>query len=58
LCGLSDCAGDLDADGLVGIDDLLALLGWFGTSNGDVDCDGISNINDLLVLIGNWGPCN
>ena len=58
LCGLSDCAGDLDADGLVGIDDLLALLDGFGTSDGDVDCDGISNINDLLVLIGNWGPCN
>ncbi len=58
LCGLSDCAGDLDADGLVGIDDLLALLDGFGTSDGDVDCDGISDINDLLVLIGNWGPCN
>jgi hypothetical protein len=57
-CNFPNCAGDFDGDGLVDIDDLLALLGGFGTSDSDVDCDGISDINDLLVLIGNWGPCN
>ena len=58
LCNFPNCAGDFNVDGLVGVDDLLALLDGFGTSDGDVDCDGISDINDLLVLIGNWGPCN
>jgi hypothetical protein len=58
LCNFPNCAGDFNVDGLVGVDDLLAFLDGFGTSDGDVDCDGISDINDLLVLIGNWGPCN
>jgi hypothetical protein len=60
LCNFpnSNCAGDFNDDGLVGVDDLLVWLDGFGTSDGDVDCDGISDINDLLVLIGNWGPCN
>ena len=49
-----DCA---DGDGLVGITDLLQLIGnWGGTGPCDIDGGGIG-ITDLLGLIANWGPC-
>jgi hypothetical protein len=51
---------DLDADGIVGISDLLALLPAWGTSAtcaADIDSDGVVGIGDLLVLLGSWGPC-
>ncbi|MAT81367.1 MAG: hypothetical protein CMJ29_06940 [Phycisphaerae bacterium] len=49
-------AGDLDNDGVVGIDDLLALLAVFGDNDGegDLDGDGITGVDDILVLLGNW----
>ncbi len=54
------CAADLDADGIVGIVDLLALLAAWGTDvNGppDFDGDGTVGITDLLELLAHWGPC-
>ncbi|MCH7720507.1 MAG: hypothetical protein IH988_05885 [Planctomycetes bacterium] len=54
------CPGDLDADGSVGILDLLALLAAWGTDPGgppDFDGDGNVGILDLLTLFAAWGPC-
>ena len=49
--------GDLDADGIVGILDFLALLAMWGQGNvaADLDMDGMVGINDFLLLLANWG---
>ncbi len=52
--------GDLDADGAIGISDLLLLLGAWGACEGppcpgDLDGDGAVGIADLLSLLANWG---
>ena len=49
-----------DADGSVGIFDLLALLDGWGPNPGhpaDLDNDGTVGILDLLTLLDAWGPC-
>ncbi len=48
--------GDLDADGIVGILDFLALLSMWGQSNvaADLDMNGTVGINDFLLLLANW----
>ncbi len=54
------CPWDLDADGTVGILDLLALLAAWGTDPvgpPDFDGDGVVGILDLLTLLANWGRC-
>ena len=55
------CPGDFDGTGDVGIDDLLTMLGEFGSCSkncqGDVDGDNDVDIDDLLALIGVFGPC-
>jgi hypothetical protein len=55
------CPGDFDGTGSVGIDDLLTLLGEFGscTENcqGDMDGDNDVDIDDMLALISVFGPC-
>ena len=53
------CTGDIDGNGLVGIDDLLALLNYWGMVNSvtDLNEDGFTDIKDLLILIGAWGFC-
>jgi YVTN family beta-propeller protein len=50
--------GDIDADGDVDIDDLLLLLGVWGTGDPDADLDGDGEVGvtDLLVLLGAWTP--
>ena len=57
----ASCPGDFDSTGDVGIDDLLTLLGEFGscTENcqSDIDSDNDVDIDDMLALIGVWGPC-
>ena len=58
--GFPDCPWDLDGDGVVGIGDLLALLGAWGTNPGgppDFNGDGTVGIFDFLALLANWGPC-
>jgi rhodanese-related sulfurtransferase/plastocyanin len=57
-CASSSCSEDLDGDGLVNVNDLLAILSAFGsdgTGGGDVDDDGIVNVNDLLQLLSAFG---
>ncbi len=54
--------GDLDGDGLVGVSDLLVMLGAWGPCGGtcrpsctaDVDGDCQVGVTDLLVLLANW----
>jgi hypothetical protein len=52
---------DIDGDGIVGINDFLALLGAWGpcpappeACPADLDNDGYVRITDFLLLLGNW----
>lgn len=54
--------GDVNHDGLVNVDDLLAVINDWGpcpqpprTCPADVNGDGAVNVNDLLIVINNWG---
>jgi len=53
------CDEDIDADGMVGSTDLLALLAAWGTDDAfaDVDDNGVVETADLLQLLSVWGPC-
>lgn len=55
---------DADGDGVVGLGDLLAVLGGFGAAvgggaaDGDFDGDGLVGLEDLLAVLGAFGePC-
>ena len=51
--------GDNPPNGVVNIDDLLAVVAEWGHHGGyaDTTCDGIVNIDDYLAVTGNWGNC-
>lgn len=62
------CIGDLNADNVIDVDDLLAVIGAWGQcppfpGNCGADIapapngDGAVNVNDLLAVIGAWGSC-
>jgi len=53
------CESDLNGDEIVNIDDLLQLIGVFGTADesGDLDGNGVVAIDDMLILISAWGGC-
>lgn len=54
------CPGDVDGDGAVAVEDLLAMLAdWGQSSSGptDINGDGTVGVDDLLILLGAWGPC-
>lgn len=58
------CAGDLNADGLIDLADLTAMLANFGTASGatpaqgDMDDDGDVDLSDLTALLSIFGsPC-
>ncbi|MDP7071151.1 MAG: right-handed parallel beta-helix repeat-containing protein [Phycisphaerales bacterium] len=57
LCPL--CAHDLNADGVVGVDDVLAVVGAWGgcVCVEDITGDAVVNIDDLLLVIDSWGAC-
>ncbi len=51
--------GDINGDGVIGINDFLALLAAWGPNPGhpaDIDGNGVVGINDFLLLLANWGP--
>ena len=53
-----DCPGDVDGDGMVGVDDILLVLSDFGGPGaGDANGDGSVDVNDILLVIGAWGGC-
>ncbi|MCP4759452.1 MAG: CehA/McbA family metallohydrolase [Planctomycetes bacterium] len=50
-------AGDVDGDGEVGVNDLLAMLASWGVCEGcpaDSDGSGVVDVNDILTLLANW----
>lgn len=52
------CVGDLTNDGFINTDDLLLLVGSWGTNGvGDINQNGIVNTDDLVLLVGAWGTC-
>jgi hypothetical protein len=51
------CDGDLNGDGTVDINDLLAVIAGWGSPDGDINGDGTTDITDLLVLLEFFGPC-
>jgi hypothetical protein len=59
--GCTDCAGDVNGDHDVDVDDLTALLNGFGTlsgamrEDGDLDADGDVDISDLTELLSHYG---
>lgn len=56
---LADLTGPNDIpDGIVNAEDLLFLLGCWGTPCGDVDGDNDTDTADLLYLLGTWGCGN
>ena len=63
LFDASSCPWDLDDDAVVGVPDLLSLLGSWGPCPPKGDCPadfdntGDVGVKDLLVLLGNWGKC-
>jgi photosystem II stability/assembly factor-like uncharacterized protein len=58
---VSECpAEDVDGDGIVGTNDLLAVIAAWGPCTGcpeDIDQSGSVDTTDLLSLIALWGPC-
>ncbi len=60
-CGAFGGPCDVDGDDVVGMSDLLALLGAWGSKQSgppDLDEDGVVGIGDLLELLATWGPCS
>lgn len=53
------CPSDITGDGVVNVNDLLAVISAWGSGSGpaDVTGDGFVNVNDLLAVISAWGPC-
>jgi len=58
------CPPDLNHDGIVGIEDMLAMLKVFGACINCMNCPADLNSNcqvdnaDLIVLLAAWGPCS
>jgi hypothetical protein len=60
-CG-SECPEDIDGDGVVEVEDLVAVILDWGcmappACAGDVTGDGETNVEDLVAVILGWGPC-
>ncbi|MCH2132984.1 MAG: hypothetical protein MK116_04455 [Phycisphaerales bacterium] len=56
---LDTCEGDFDGDNAVDVDDLLALIGAFGTTSSEYDLDGdaVITVDDVLVMLSVYGEC-
>ncbi|MCH2141285.1 MAG: hypothetical protein MK100_09700, partial [Phycisphaerales bacterium] len=52
------CPGDIDGDGAVTVDDVLAVISAFGSgAGGDTDGDGDTDVDDILAVVAGFGPC-
>ena len=58
-CTAVPCPGDRTGNGIVDVDDLLAVINTWGSNNpiGDATGNGIVDVDDLLVVINGWGVC-
>jgi len=58
MCGLA-CPEDINGDGVIDVNDLLEIVGGWGSSDPDLDIDGngVVNTDDLLAVIAAWGAC-
>jgi hypothetical protein len=54
------CPGDRTGNGIVDVDDLLAVINTWGSNNpiGDATGNGIVDVDDLLIVINGWGACD
>jgi hypothetical protein len=57
-CGA--CPGDANGDGVVGVQDLIAVIVAWGTSDPDADVDGsgVVDVQDIVQVVVAWGPCS
>ena len=60
----ASCPADVDANGEVGITDLLIVMEEWGFGSGTSDftgadhvADGVVDIHDFLGVLAAWGPC-
>ncbi|UCD74170.1 MAG: hypothetical protein JSV91_10305 [Phycisphaerales bacterium] len=53
------CPADLNDDQTVDIDDVFAVLAYWGQSDvpADINEDGVVDIDDLFEVLAAWGPC-
>ena len=51
------CEGDANGDQVVDVNDILLVIGAWGTPDGDVNGDGDTNVDDLLLCISSFGSC-
>jgi hypothetical protein len=53
------CPADINGDSIVGVNDLLEVVGSWGEENvpADINGDGDVNVTDLLIVVSMWGPC-
>jgi hypothetical protein len=57
----STCAGDVNGDSVVNVNDLLVVINQWGPCggcSGDTNGDGVVDVTDLLTVINGWGPCS
>lgn len=55
-----DCPADVNADEVVNIDDVFAVLSAWGPCDScpeDIDESGAVDIDDLFAVLAEWGPC-
>ena len=55
-----ECPADVNEDGFVNVNDLLAIVGAWGpctSCSEDINGDGYVNVTDLLTVIDRWGTC-
>jgi hypothetical protein len=51
------CEGDADGNHVVDVNDILVVIGGWGTPDGDVNGDGETTVDDLVLCISSFGPC-
>ena len=57
---VEECPADLGGDGVVDVDDVLAVVGAFGSCGGcsaGIHGDGAVGVDELLAVIAAFGPC-
>ncbi len=55
-----ECAGDVDQDGVVNVDDIILLIleyGATGPNVADLNGDLVVNVEDIIIVLGGYGQC-